>query len=79
MRIKNNVENKLDSKNHNSSFIIHNSGLSDNTKKVLIKVLSESLIMLHPFVPYVTEAVWQELRVICPALKESLIIAPWPE
>lgn len=53
--------------------------ISENTKKVLIKILSESLIMLHPFVPYVTEAVWQELRSIYPALAESLIVASWPE
>ncbi|MDO8444327.1 MAG: valine--tRNA ligase [bacterium] len=50
----------------------------ENTKKVLIKVLSESLILLHPFVPFVTEAVWSELRQICPELKESVVIADWP-
>ncbi len=49
-----------------------------NTKKVLIKVLSESLILLHPFVPFVTEAVWQELRLFCPKLAESVMIAEWP-
>lgn len=51
----------------------------ENTKKILIKILSESLAMLHPFVPFVTEAVWQELREIYPELSESLIIAPWPK
>lgn len=50
-----------------------------NTKKVLIKILSESLIILHPFVPFVTEAVWQELRNICPVLEESIMVAGWPE
>ncbi len=49
----------------------------ENTKKILIKILSESLIMLHPFVPYVTEAVWQELRAIVP-LTDSIMIAKWP-
>ena len=53
--------------------------ISDNTKKVLTKVLSESLIMLHPFVPFVTEAVWQDLREIYPALAESIMVAKWPE
>ncbi len=77
--------NVINSKNSNlntvSNFDIgaSNLSISDNTKKVLINVLSESLVMLHPFVPYVTEAVWQELRQIYPALKESIIIAPWPE
>jgi len=53
--------------------------VSENTKKILIKILSESLIMLHPFVPFVTEAVWQELRKVYPVLKESIIIADWPK
>jgi len=51
----------------------------DNTKKILIKILTESLVMLHPFVPFVTEAVWQELREIYPSLSEFLMIAKWPE
>jgi len=51
----------------------------ENTKKVLIKILSESLILLHPFVPFVTEAVWQELRQVYPKLEKSVVIAGWPE
>lgn len=57
---------------------IENSKLPQNTKKILIKILSESLVMLHPFVPYVTESVWQELREICPTLSESIMISKWP-
>ena len=53
--------------------------ITENTKKILVKVLSESLIMLHPFVPFVTEAVWQELREVYPALPESIMVAEWPE
>jgi len=52
--------------------------VAENTKKVLITVLSETLIMLHPFMPFVTEAVWLELREICPSLSESIMIAKWP-
>jgi len=52
--------------------------LSDNTKKILIKILSESLILLHPFMPFVTEAVWQELKKIDDKLADSIIIAKWP-
>lgn len=55
-----------------------NNDVSENTKKVLIKTLSETLIMLHPFVPFVTEAVWQELREIYPELPKSIMIADWP-
>ncbi|TSC94435.1 MAG: valyl-tRNA synthetase [Candidatus Berkelbacteria bacterium Athens1014_28] len=51
----------------------------ENSKKILLKVLSESLVLLHPFMPFVTEAVWQELREICPDLSESIMTAEWPE
>ncbi|MFA5158241.1 MAG: valine--tRNA ligase [Patescibacteria group bacterium] len=57
---------------------IRNSSVSDNTKKILIKVLSETLAMLHPYVPFVTEAVWQELREFAPGLPESIMISEWP-
>jgi len=53
--------------------------LATNTKKILIKILSETLVMLHPYIPFVTEAVWQELRVFTPELSESIIISRWPE
>lgn len=52
---------------------------SQNTKKILVKVLSETLTMLHPFMPFVTEAVWQELRGIYPKLSESIMISTWPK
>ena len=52
--------------------------LKENTKKILIKILSECLIMLHPYVPFVTEAVWQSLREFCPGLSGSIMIAKWP-
>jgi valyl-tRNA synthetase len=50
----------------------------ENIKKILIKILSESLVMLHPFVPFVTEAIWQELKNIYPGLSDSIMIANWP-
>jgi len=49
---------------------------------VLLEVLITSLILLHPFAPFVTEAVYQELKKVLPKyplLKEkSLLIARWP-
>ena len=37
-------------------------------------VLKESLKLLHPFMPFVTEAIWEEL-----GEKEMLITSPWPK
>lgn len=47
-------------------------------QRILLHYLSTSLKMLHPFMPFVTETIWQEL----PAeMKdhEILMVAKWPE
>lgn len=44
---------------------------------VLLYVLAESLVMLHPIMPFVTEALWQHLREVDSALPELLITTPW--
>ncbi len=41
-------------------------------------VLQASLRLLHPFMPFVTEAVWQHLRQRVEGLGEALIVAPYP-
>jgi len=46
---------------------------------VLAHVLDASLRLLHPFMPFVTEEVWQHLRPHLPSPEaEALIVAPWP-
>jgi valyl-tRNA synthetase len=40
----------------------------------LSHILKQLLIMLHPFVPFVTEAVWQEFK----SNKKPLISEQWP-
>ncbi|HDT11602.1 MAG TPA: valine--tRNA ligase, partial [bacterium] len=47
-------------------------------KKVLVKVLDSSLKLLHPFMPHVTEELWQSLPVKYPAKKESIMISDFP-
>jgi valyl-tRNA synthetase len=45
----------------------------DTTRRVLGEVLDTLLRLLHPFVPFVTEALWTVLTG-----KESLVVADWP-
>ncbi|GGE18395.1 valine--tRNA ligase [Marinithermofilum abyssi] len=44
------------------------------TRSVLAYVLDQSLRLLHPFMPYVTEEIWQHL----PIRGESITVADWP-
>ena len=48
---------------------------AQNTRQVLCWVLTRTLALLHPFMPFVTEEIWQSL----PHQGEALIVAPWPE
>jgi valyl-tRNA synthetase len=48
------------------------------TRGVLVHVLDQGLRLLHPFVPFVTEEVWQHLPRPAGG-PPALIVAPWPE
>jgi valyl-tRNA synthetase len=41
----------------------------------LYSILTKSLIALHPFIPFVTETIWNEL----PHKKQPLIVTQWPQ
>src|SRR5438034_7116984 len=42
---------------------------------VLVRVLESSMRLLHPLMPFVTEAVWQELRRAVEGLEPKAVIA----
>ncbi len=44
-------------------------------RQVLVWTLSNTLKLLHPFMPFITEEIWQSL----PHEGEALIVAKWPE
>jgi len=46
-----------------------------NKKKMLLFVLNQIVRLLHPFMPYITEEIWQAL----PGTNGSLAVAPYPK
>ncbi len=47
----------------------------ENCGRVLSYVLSRCLELLHPFMPFITEEIWQQL----PHEGETIMLADWPE
>ncbi|MCL5411263.1 MAG: valine--tRNA ligase [Patescibacteria group bacterium] len=47
----------------------------EETQVILEEVLKVSMELLHPFMPYVTEEVWQRL----PHEGKSIMVTPWPK
>ncbi len=66
----------------------HSGNIAFNTSRILVRVLDTCLRLLHPFTPFVTEAIWQKLKeaaidlsdAYAPAggWEDALIIAHWP-
>ena len=54
------------------------SGADETAKRaaraVLVYVMSNTLKLLHPFMPFITEEIWQTL----PHDGESIMVSPWP-
>ena len=48
--------------------------LKNNARAVLVYVLSNTLKLLHPFMPFITEEIWQTL----PHDGDSIMVSPWP-
>ena len=47
----------------------------ENAQRVLVHVLCGTLKLLHPFMPFITEEIWQAL----PHEGESIMICEWPD
>lgn len=48
---------------------------AQNVRQVLVWVLDKILLLLHPFMPYITEEIWQTI----PHTGESIMVASFPE
>ena len=54
----------------------------DQPRRVLAHVLERVLRLLHPFMPFVTEEIWQRITAVLPPegnLPESIMVAPYPD
>ncbi len=52
--------------------------INKNTQKILFYVLKNSLKLLHPFMPFITEYIFQILRTNLKLTNKSLMISSWP-
>ncbi|NJW54589.1 class I tRNA ligase family protein, partial [Salinimicrobium oceani] len=48
-----------------------------STYEAVTEILEENLKILHPFVPFISEEIWQSMK--SRTEKEALIIATWPK
>ena len=60
-----------------SKMQLNNVTLKENTKNILLYVLVQSLKLLHPLIPFVTEEIYQNLPV--KNKDKSIMISKWPE
>ncbi len=55
----------------------YGSPIDDKTYQEVIEILEDNLKILHPFVPFISEEIWQNIT--DRNAEEALIIAKWPE
>lgn len=51
----------------------------ENTQQILLHVLIQILKLLHPYMPFVTEVIWQELVELKLTDEKLLLVASWPK
>lgn len=56
----------------------HDTAAACGTRKTLIEVLEQVLRMLHPFMPFLTEEIWQNVSRLTGPQSDSIMLAPWP-
>jgi valyl-tRNA synthetase len=53
---------------------------TQSRKETLVHILTNSLILLHPFIPFVTEEIWQSMPPEPGTdTRDLLIVARWPQ
>ena len=49
------------------------------TRWMLLNIMEKSLRLLHPFMPYITEEIWQRIAPLLSIQGESIMLQPYPQ
>lgn len=58
---------------------LENQNMKNGTRHTLISVLEELLRVMHPFMPYITEALWQRVAPVANKTGDTIMLQPYPE